>query len=675
MNPILSQEFKIPFSKIGANEIKTAIPQAISKARTMINELTEADEKATYENTIVALEAGLEPLDRAVTIAYHLKGVKNTPEIREAFNAVLEDISKFYAELPLNQKLWQRLKEFADSPAASKLKGIEKRHFEKTIKSFQRSGADLDAQARARAKAIRIELSELQNKFAENVLDSTNDFEMILKSREDLAGLPESVLQMAKEDAEKRGLSGYRFSLQEPYLVPFLKYADNRQLRKKIHQAYVNRASDGEYNNEAIIDKILPLRQELAKLLGYPSFSEYQLEERMLNSSQKVREFHQELYHKTYPYWQKEIAELKDFSKNELGLKNLEPWDISYAVEKLKLSKFNFDAEELRPYFSLDSAQNGLFSIANKLFNINIIEEESKEKWHDDVRYYNVYDDENRLLGSFYTDFFPREEKRNGAWMNSFITGGPQKDTGFAPHLGVIVANFNKPQMDKPSLLSHRELQTLFHEFGHLLHHLLSKVKIKSLSGTRVAWDFVELPSQIMENWTYEEEALRLFARHYQTKEQLPAELLDKLLAQRQFMQANLQMRQLSFGDTDLELHSNYSKDKDGDVISFVGSLKEKYSIKPKFAHDKSINAFSHIFAGGYAAGYYSYKWSEVLEADAFTRFKTEGIFNPETGKDFKEKILSKGDSQEAVVLFKDFMRREPKIESLLERNLGLMAS
>ncbi|HHO56356.1 MAG TPA: M3 family peptidase, partial [Trueperaceae bacterium] len=370
MNPILSQEFKIPFAKIDAADIKTAIPEVLLSTKQKINELIQSQEPASYQNTIVALEASLEPLNRAVTIVYHLKGVKNTPEIRQAFNAVLEDISSFYASLGLNQDLWQRLKEFANSPDSDKLEGIEKRHFEKTIKSFKRSGADLDEQARAKIKAIRVELSELQNKFSENVLDSSNQFEMILNDPDELSGLPDSVLQMAKEDAERKSLSGYRFSLQAPYYVPFLKYADNRELRKKMHQAYANRASFGQYDNEALIDKILVLRQELAKTLGYENFAEYQLEERMLSSAKKVRKFQSELYNKTYPFWQKEIKDLKEFSKNQLKINKLEAWDVAYAIEKLKLSKFSFDGEELRPYFSLDSAQRGLFSIANKLFGI-----------------------------------------------------------------------------------------------------------------------------------------------------------------------------------------------------------------------------------------------------------------------------------------------------------------
>ncbi len=675
MNPILSQEFKIPFAKITADDIETAIPEILDSTNLKIKEIVKNPEIASYQNTIVALEDRLEPIDRAVTIVYHLKSVKNTASIREAFNSVLESISKFYAELALNQELWQRLKEFADSPAAQDLKGIEKRHFEKTIKSFVRNGADLDDQARAKIKAIKIELSELQNKFSENVLDSSNQFELILTSPEELSGLPQSVLQMAKEDAENKQISGYRFSLQAPYIVPFLKYSNNRALRKKMHNAYENRASSGKHDNENLIDRILLLRQELALILGYKNFSEYQLEERMLNSTKKVKDFQAEVYQKTLPFWQKELDILKTFSKEELHIKDLKPWDISYAIEKLKLSQFSFDDEELRPYFSLKNALAGLFEIVNRLFAITIKEEENEEKWHEDVRYYNIFAEDGSFLGAFYTDLFPREEKRSGAWMNSFITGGPKENASFSPHLGLIVANFNKAQKDTPSLLSHRELETLFHEFGHLLHHMLSNVEIKSLSGTNVAWDFVELPSQLMENWTYEKQALDLFAKHYKTSEALPDDLLNKLLSQKQFMQAHYQMRQLSFGDIDLALHSNYSKEADGTVVSFSSNIMENYAIKPEFAHSNFIKAFSHIFSGGYASGYYSYKWSEVLEADAFTRFKNEGVFNSETGKEFKEKILSKGNSEEANKLFEDFMNRKPSIQSLLDRNLGALSS
>lgn len=666
MNPILSRDFKIPFAKIKASDIKTAIPEIINLSQAKVDEIINNKEVATYQNTIVALDDGLEPLNRAVTIIYHLTGVNNTQDIREAFNDVLPKISEFNATLPLNQELWQRIKSCRDN--SDSLSELQKRHLEKTVKTFLRSGADLSEDNREKIKDISIELRRLNNKYSENVLDSANSFELIVEDVNELGGLPKSVLELAKAAAKEKNKKGYRFNLQRPFYLPLIKYADNRKLRKIIHEAFSNRANGGEYDNTDNINRILELRKEYAQILGYENFVVYQLEERMLKTEDSVRDFQTKLFNKTINTWKNEISELDNYAKNNLGLEDFQAWDVAYIIEKLKQEKFDFDEQELRPYFPLPSVMEGLFAIANKLYGISINQVDTTEVWDNEVGYYDLKDGDGKHIGSFYADLFPREEKRAGAWMNALIIGDPNISK---PHLGLIVANFNKPQNGVPALLTHDEVETLFHEFGHLLHLLLTEVPIKALAGPRVAWDFVELPSQIMENWTFEKQALDIFAKHYETNEKLPDEMLKKLLDSRKFMQAHYQMRQLSFGVIDIELHSKYDFEKDGDVVEFVAKGTEQFAIKKEFAHNNHIKAFSHIFAGGYASGYYSYKWSEVLDADAFTRFRDEGIFNPTTGQDFLKHILARGNSEEPEILFKNFMGREPRIESLLERNLN----
>ena len=669
MNPLLSRDFPIPFDQIKPEHIVPGVRKALEKAEQGVNDIISFDGSRSFENTLGALETITERLDRAVTVAYHLNSVTSTPEVREAFNTVLPEFSAFYAKLPLSDELWQAVKGYADTPAAQALTGVYKRHLDKTLDEFRRQGADLPPQAKARVEAINVELSQLQIRFSEHVLDATDQFELIITDEDQLAGLPEAALKQARADAEAKGKAGYRFSLQIPSYLPFMKHAQNRELRQQLHQAFVSRASEGELSNKPLIAQILKLRGELAELLGYATFADYRLERNMVGSGQAALAFERELFEKTLPYWQEDIATLSAHAET-LEIDTLEPWDVTFVSERYRETHFAFDAERLRPYFPLPQVLRGLFDICQRLFGIRIQEADTDALWHKDVKFYEIQAENGVHLGSFYTDWFPREAKRGGAWMNAFITGGPQADGSFAPHLGLMCGNFTKPQDAKPALLSHREVQTTFHEFGHLLHHCLSQVPIRERAGTNVAWDFVELPSQIMENWCWEKEALDLFARHVDTGETIPAELFEKMSAARVFMEANQQMRQLSFGTVDLELHTAYSSEK-GDVIAYANRLMEPFSIRPHFAHNQFLNAFSHIFAGAYAAGYYSYKWSEVLEADAFARFKEEGIFNRETGRDYLENILSKGDSEDPAVLFKRFRGRGPDADALLRRNLG----
>jgi oligopeptidase A len=669
-NPLLSQDFHIPFDAIAAEHVEPGIKDAIDSARDAVDTVINLDAPRTFENTIVALDDALEGLSRAVGIAYHLMSVENHPELRQAFNAVLPEFSAFYAELPLNDDLWQAVKQYADSPEAATLTGVRKRHLEKTIDSFRRAGAALPAAEKARVREISMALSQLQNTFSENVLDATNAFELVLTDDADVAGLPERAANQARENAAQKGLEGYRFTLQIPSYLPFMTHADKRELRQQMYQAYVNRACDGDTDNRPLIEEILALRREMADLLGYRDFADYRLETNMAKNGDAALAFVRDLTEKTMPYWQQELDTLQTFAHEHLDIETLEPWDMHYASEKLRRHQFDFDAEELRPYFPLDGVLKGLFTITERLFGISVTERPNVPVWHEDVTFYDIHDKAGHHLGSFYADWFPRESKRAGAWMNSLITGVPT-DTGFEPHLGLMVGNFTPPQRGKPALLSHDEVQTTFHEFGHLLHHCLSKVAVKARAGTNVARDWVELPSQLLENWTWQRDALDLFARHYETGATIPEDLFEKMQRSRTFMQANMQMRQLSFATVDLELHVNYDPKQHGDAISFGQQAMAPFYLRPDHAKNHFLTGFNHVFAGGYAAGYYSYKWSEVLDADAFSRFEEGGIFSPEVGADYLEHILSKGDSAPPEELYRAFMGRDPDPNALLKRNLN----
>ena len=669
MNPLLKRDFQIPFAAIRAEHIEAGVREALGQAEQDLKNLVGYVPIRNFENTLGALDELTEKLGRVVKVAYHLNSVNSTPEIREAFNAVVPEFSAFYAKLPLNDKLWQAIRSYADTSEAKALTGVYKRHLEKTLDDFVRNGANLPPKDKARVETIQTELSQLQTQFSEHVLDATNAYELIVVDEEQLNGLPDNAKKQARADAKSHGKEGWRFGLQAPSFLPFMKHVENRALRETLYRNYQNRASEGELNNKPLINKILALRQELAQLLGYETFADFRLERNMVGSGQAALDFEQTLFEKTLPYWQRDIDTLSDYAKT-LGIEELEPWDIYFVSERYRSEHFDFDAERLRPYFPLNKVMNGLFELCQRLFGVTISEAENAQVWHEDVGFYTIHDEAGVHLASFYTDWFPRDSKRPGAWMNAFITGGPDDDGGFRPHLGLMCGNFTKPQDAKPALLTHDEVQTTFHEFGHLLHHSLSRVPLRERAGTSVAWDFVELPSQMMENWCWEREALDMFARHVDTDEKIPDELFEKLTKARVFMEANAQMRQLSFGTVDLRLHSAYSA-SDGDVIEYGNAVMEPFSIQPHFAHNNFLNAFSHIFAGGYAAGYYSYKWSEVLDADAFSRFKREGIFNREVGRAYVESILSRGDSEDPAKLFEEFMGRGPDPDALLRRNLA----
>ncbi|MEX2301369.1 MAG: M3 family metallopeptidase [Bryobacterales bacterium] len=673
-NPLAEIQFRIPFDQIRAEHVEPAIDALLAEAQQNLDELIAGEVPRTFANTLLALERVTEKLEYAMGVAGHLESVATYPELRKAYNNVQPKISAFFSSIPLNEALWKKLQEFAATPDAAQLAGTRARFLKKTVDEFRRSGADLDPAGKKRLMEINVELAERTTTFSEHVLDATNAFELVVEDESKLAGLPASAVEVARDSAEKKGKAGWRFTLQGPSFTALMTYLDDRGIREQIYRAYNKRATEGEFDNREIIGSILALRNEKAKMLGYENFADLVLEDRMAKNGRQAQEFVDALQARTQAAFTKENEELESFRRELEGpaAPPLEPWDVGYYAEKLRRKRYDFDEEQLRPYFPFEGVLEGMFEIVGRLYGVKVKQQEGVPAWDSEVKYYSLYDNDSAWFGSFYADFYPRENKRGGAWMDSFITGEPAPE-GFKPHLGLICGNQTPPVGGKPSLLTHREVETIFHEFGHLLHHLLSRVEIRSLAGTRVAWDFVELPSQIMENWCWERDALDLFARHYQTGETIPGELFEKMKRARNFRAANAQMRQLGFAALDLALHTDYSPQRDGDVMSYSRAILQKSSPVKLLPDHGMLAGFSHLFASpvGYGAGYYSYKWAEVLDADAFTRFAREGIFSSEVGRAFREAILSRGDSDEPADLFRCFMGRDPDPEALMLR-LGL---
>jgi len=677
-NPILSDDFRIPFHRMGAADVVPGVRKVLERGEEAVGAIASDDSPPTWDTVMGPLDDIALGVSERITPVSHLVSVAETPELREAYNEVLPEISSFWTRLSIHQGVWQRIRAYADTDEAHALDPLRARHLEKTVRAFRRSGADLSAEDRQTLEELKVELSRLSQRYSENVLDATAAFEKLVEDEDRLAGIPEGPKKRFRKAAGEKELDGWLLTLDYPAVEAVLKYAENRELRREIFEAYTTRCRDGEFDNREHVVRILALRQQLSDLLDYDSYPDYVLEERMARTGADALRFEKELTEKTRPFWSRDAEELKAHAA-ELGMDPLQPWDVSFVSERLRKARFEIDDELLRPYFPLDRVQDGLFEIVRRVFGVTVSEKQVEEVWHPDVRYYELVHEDGTRLGAFYTDWFPRKEKRQGAWMNNFISGGPGIDGGFDPHLGVICGNFTPPEDDAPALLTHREVQTLFHEFGHLLHHCTSRVPVRALGGLNVAWDWVELPSQFMENWTWERDALDLFARHHETDEPLPDELFARLLAARQFMGGWRQMRQLSFGTLDLALHTEFAPRADeaspGEVMDFARELFLPFSVDEDFARYHILTSFTHLFSGGYAAGYYSYLWSEVLDADAFSRFQREGIFNRETGQAYMETILTRGDSDDPERLFREFMGRDPDPEALVRRNLGPRAA
>lgn len=672
-NPLLNIQFRIPFDEIRAEDVEPAVAELIADARKNLEAIASAAGPRTYDNTLRAYDHMTDRLDFAMGVVRHLEAVATTPELRAAYNKVQPEVSAFYSSIPLHKGLWKAIESYAATGEARKLTGVRQRFVTKTIDYFKRHGAMLPPEQKAKLEEIDVEIAKLTTKFSENVLDSTNAFELVITEEDKLKGLPPTAREAAKESARAKGVDGWRFTLQAPSYLSVMTYLDDSGIREKMYRAFTTRAASGDLDNRAIAARILELRRERARLLGYQDFADLVIENRMAHTGARAQEFLDKLEGLTGDHFGRENQELLAFRRHVEGpdALALQPWDVGYYAEKQRAALYDFDEEALRPYFPLERVVTGMFEIFLRVFGIRVSERAGVPAWDSAVKFYDIHDAaSSEHLGSFYADFYPRENKRGGAWMDSFITGGPIQ-SGFEPHLGLICGNLTPPVGGKPALLTHRDVETIFHEFGHLLHHCLSRVEVRGFAGTNVAWDFVELPSQIMENWCWDRESLDLFARHFETNEPIPEDLYQKMKRARTYRSANAQMRQLGFAFVDLALHRNEQAAFNGDITRYSRELIQRFSPTTLPPEHAMIAAFTHLFANpvGYGAGYYSYKWAEVLDADAFTRFQREGVFNPETGRAFRDQILAKGDSEEPDVLYRTFMGRDPDLSALLVRS------
>jgi Zn-dependent oligopeptidase len=667
MNPLLNDFNTAPFSKISNSDYKPAIEKAIEIAKVEIDEIIKNSEKPSFENTTVALDFSGEKLNRITSIFFNLNSAETNDEIQQIAQEVSPILSAFGNDITLNEDLFKRVKSVFDVKASLNLSSEQTMLLDKQYKSFARNGANLNEIDKTQLREIDAKLSKLSLKFGENVLAETNAFEMHLTNEDDVAGLPESVKEAAKEIAKSKDKEGYIFTLDHPSYVPFLTYADNRELRKKLAIAAGKKAfQDNEFNNEKVVLEIVNLRHQRATLLSYKTHAHFVLEERMAETPEKVIEFSNNLLEKAKPAALKEFKNLENYAKKLDGIDHLQKWDGGYYSEKLKKELFDLDQEILKPYFKLENVIAGVFTIANRLYDLAFEEIATIDKYHEDVKTYNVTDTNGKFVAIFYADFHPRKGKRNGAWMTSYKSQQIKNKINERPHIS-IVCNFTKPTETKPSLLTFNEVTTLFHEFGHALHGMLADTTYNSLSGTSVSWDFVELPSQILENWCFEKEALELFAKHYETGETIPMKYVEKIKESASFHEGMQTLRQLSFGLLDMQWHGQ-NPTKITSVKEFENNAFSDTKLYPDVAENCMSTAFSHIFQGGYSAGYYSYKWAEVLDADAFEYFLEEGIFNKEVAIKFKENVLSKGGTEKPMELYKRFRGKEPKPDALLKR-------
>ena len=656
-----------PFRIIQNKDFLPTFKEAIKMAKKEIDSIVNNPENPTFKNTIEALEFSGEQLDRISSIFFNLNSAETNEEIQKIAQEVSPLLSEFSNDITLNEDLFKRVKAVYDSQNNLELTTEQTTLLDKKYKSFSRNGANLPEDKKTKLREIDKKLSQLKLKFGENVLAETNKFEMLITDETDLAGLPEGAKEAAKQMAESKNKAGWLFTLDYPSYIPFVTYADNRDLRKKITLAAGSKSFKNDaLDNQKIVLQIVNLRHERANLLGYKTHAHFVLEERMAETPETVLKFSNDLLEKAKPAAKREFKQLENFAKKLDNIDHLEKWDGSYYSEKLKQKLFSLDDELLKPYFKLENVINGAFTVANKLFDLHFEEINDIDKYHEDVLTYKVTDSKGNYISLFYADFFPRPGKRNGAWMTSYKPQYIKDGENSRPHIS-IVCNFTKPTKTKPSLLTFNEVTTLFHEFGHALHGMLANTTYPSLSGTSVYWDFVELPSQILENWCYEKEALELFATHYETGEVIPMELVDKIKESATFHEGMQTLRQLSFGLLDMSWHGQ-DPSKIKDVKAFETETFKRTTLYPETKETCMSTSFSHIFQGGYSSGYYSYKWAEVLDADAFEYFKEKGIFNKTVANKFKKYVLSQGGTDNPMTLYKRFRGQEPKPEALLKR-------
>jgi peptidyl-dipeptidase Dcp len=666
-NPLLESFETAPFSKIKNEHFLPAFKELILRAKKEIDTIASQKESPTFKNTIEALDYSGMQLDRVSSIFYNLNSAETNDEIQKIAQEVSPILSEFKNDLLLNELLFKRVKKVYQDMDQLDLDVEQKTLLERQYKGFFRNGALLSAADKESLRSIDKELAKLKLKFGENVLAENNAFELHITNEDDISGLPDGIIEMASQTAIEKNKEGWIFTLDYPSYIPFITYADNRELRKEMAMAFGSRGFQGnEYDNRSIVLDIVKLRHERALLLGYRSHAHFILEERMAKTPDQVQNFLNDLLDKTRLAAQREFDELSSFAKASDGIEQIQKWDGAYYSEKLKQERFQLDDEILKPYFKLDQVIDGVFKVSNKLFGLQFNEIKDIDVYHPDVKTYAVSDENGEHIAILYADFHPRPGKRGGAWMTSFKPQYRLEGKNVRPHIS-IVCNFSKPTHTKPALMTFNEVTTLFHEFGHALHGMLANTTYKGLSGTNVFWDFVELPSQIFENWCYEKEALELFARHYEDGNVIPMELVEKIKETVTFQEGIKTLRQLSFGMLDMAWHSN-DPSKIENIKDFEKQIFSPTRLYPDVESNCMSTSFSHIFQGGYSAGYYSYKWAEVLDADAFTLFKEKGIFNQDISRSFKENILSRGGTEDPMELYVRFRGSKPNPNALLKR-------
>ena len=674
-NPLLSNNTILPlFSKIKPEHIEPAITQLLEEARTVVKTHLQATTEYTWENLIEPLENAEDKLNKAWSPVSHMNAVVNTDELRLAYNACLPKLSDYSTEMGQNEQLFNAYKVIADSNEFATLDSAQKKIIQNALRDFRLSGVDLDNEKKQRYKTISQELSRLASNYEENLMDATNAWSKVIRNEQDLAGLPPSALAQAKQTAESQDQDGWMINLQFPSYQAIMTYADDRELRREHYEAYATRASDQasdneQWDNSLLMEQILALRHEKAQLLGFENYAELSLATKMAKKTEEVMNFLEDLADKSWRQARKDFADLQSFAKQYHGINNLQSWDLTYYSEKMRQHFYQLSQEEVKAYFPITRVLPGLFAVVEKLYGLQISEISDFDSWHPDVRFFQIHDEFGVLRGKFYFDLYARTKKRGGAWMDDCVGRKKINDQIQTP-IAYLTCNFTPPTSTEPSLLSHDDVTTLFHEFGHGLQHMLTKIDYLGVSGINgVEWDAVELPSQFMENWCWEQEALALISAHYQTGEPLPDTLFNKMLAAKNFQAGMMTVRQLEFSLFDFRIHKDYDPEKGARIYPILEQVRAQVAVinPPKF--NRFAHSFSHIFAGGYAAGYYSYKWAEVLSSDAFSLFEEKGIFNQETGKLFLTTILETGGSEDAMALFIKFRGRKPTIDALLKHN------
>jgi oligopeptidase A len=671
-SPLLNIKDLADYQAIKPEHIEPALDELLADGRALTKKLLADNTEYSWENLILPLEICDNEMERMWSPISHLNGVVNTPELRDAYTACLPKLSEYSTEMGQNKELFLALQQIQDKQGALGLDDAQRKSLENTLKGFRLSGVDLSDEKKKRYAEISTTLSTLTSKYSDNVLDANNAWTKEINDVSALAGLPETAIEQAAEAAKQRDLSGWLLTLDFPSYYAVMTYADDQALRQEVYRAYSTRASDqgdAKLDNSKNMGKILQLRQEKAALLGFDSYADLSLDTKMADSPKQVLGFLDELAEKSLPFAKKEFKELSDFAESELGMTDLQAWDTGYASEKLKQQRYAISDEDLKPYFPVDKVLNGLFELVEKLYKVTIKQNTSVKSWHDDVRFFEIFDESKKLKARFYLDLYARQHKRGGAWMADFCSRFKMGNELQTP-VAFMTCNSAPPAGGKPALFTHDEVITLFHEFGHGLHHMMTKVEYLDISGiSGVEWDAVELPSQFMENWCWQREALDMFAAHYETGEKIPDELFDKMQAARHFQTAMGMVRQLEFSIFDMRIHGETSVNSAAHIQKVLDQTREHIAviIPPKF--NRFQHGFSHIFAGGYAAGYYSYKWAEVLSADAFARFEEEGLFNQAVGESFLKEVLEVGGSRTAMESFKAFRGREPSVDALLKHS------